>query len=233
MHLAFAQCCALVLGIVLAFCALVPAVAHAEVVDTTKTGSITATFLDPDTGKAVAGGEVEIYQVARVQKDNADLSFVFTDAWAGCGVSLGDLTDGELANKLFAAKPAGATALGKATAGSDGVVRFNGLELGVYLVVQTQAATGYKSIEPFVVSVPLQQGESWLYNVDATPKMATLQTETPETPEKPNVPEDAKPYNPMPKTGDPAWWGMVVLGAGLAVLMLGLGVKSRFAGKRA
>ena len=47
----------------------------------------------------------------------------------------------------------------------------------------------YEAIKPFLVSIPLPDGDSWIYDVDATPKVGATIPDTPETP--PDTPENA------------------------------------------
>lgn len=68
-----------------------------EVVDLSRTGSIKVSLYDSETSEAVSGGTLTLYRVAKVQKDNANLSFVYTNGFEDCGVELGDLSEGELA----------------------------------------------------------------------------------------------------------------------------------------
>ena len=46
---------------------------------------------------------------------------------------------------------------------------FRGLELGLYLIVQTEASKGYEPINPFLVSLPMAEDGKWNYAVDASP----------------------------------------------------------------
>ena len=70
-----------------------------EVVDLSRTGSIKVSLYDSETSEAVGGGTLTLYRVAKVQKDNANLSFVYTNGFEDCGVELGDLSEGELAGR--------------------------------------------------------------------------------------------------------------------------------------
>ena len=65
-----------------------------EVVDLSRTGSIKVSLYDSETSEAVGGGTLTLYRVAKVQKDNANLSFVYTNGFEDCGVELGDLSEG-------------------------------------------------------------------------------------------------------------------------------------------
>ena len=171
-----------------------------EVVDLSRTGSIKVSLYDSETSEAVGGGTLTLYRVAKVQKDNANLSFVYTNGFEDCGVELGDLSEGELAGRL--AEKIAATAESTTVEISDlGVAEFGDLEVGLYLVVQTTAAENYNVINPFLVSVPIQENGSYVYDVDALPKVGTAAKKTPEPPDTPDTPDTpAKPEEENPNT---------------------------------
>ncbi len=126
--------------------------------------------------------------------DNANLSFVYTNGFEDCGVELGDLSEGELAGWL--AEKIAATAESATVEISDlGTAEFGDLEVGLYLVVQTTAAENYNVINPFLVSVPIQENGSYVYDVDALPKVGTAAKKTPEPPTS-----RTRPTNPTPRT---------------------------------
>lgn len=187
-----------------------------EVVDLSRTGSIKVSLYDSETSEAVGGGTLTLYRVAKVQKDNADLSFVYTNGFEDCGVELGDLSAGELAGRL--AEKIAATAESTTVEISDvGAAEFGDLEVGLYLVVQTTAAENYNVINPFLVSVPIQENGSYVYDVDALPKVGTAAKKTPEppdtpdTPDTPDKPDEENPNTPAaPGPDNPDGW---VLGA--------------------
>lgn len=190
-----------------------------EVVDLSRTGSIKVSLYDSETSEAVGGGTLTLYRVAKVQKDNANLSFVYTNGFEDCGVELGDLSEGELAGRL--AEKIAATAESTTVEISDlGVAEFGDLEVGLYLVVQTTAAENYNVINPFLVSVPIQENGSYVYDVDALPKVGTAAKKTPEPPDTPDTPdthdtpdkpEEENPNTPAaPGPDNPDGW---VLGA--------------------
>lgn len=229
-HSLLGRLAALAFAIAVTLCALVgvPTRAQAEVVDLSRTGSISATFRNPTNSEPVAGGVVALYRVATVEQGegSADRVYVLTDDFAASGVELGDLDGSTLASQLATVVEAGGVSpVATATAGNDGKVTFGSLPLGVYLAVQTKAADGYKAVTPFVVSVPLEEDGVLTYDVDATPKMATLTQTTPDkpnTPEKPNVPEDG---HGLVSTGD-TLTSMAFIGGvaavGAAVVIVGL-----------
>ena len=187
-----------------------------EVVDLSRTGSIKVSLYDSETSEAVGGGTLTLYRVAKVQKDNANLSFEYTNGFEDCGVELGDLSEGELAGRL--AEKIAATAESTTVEISDlGVAEFGDLEVGLYLVVQTTAAENYNVINPFLVSVPIQENGKYVYDVDALPKVGTAAKKTPEppdtpdTPDTPDKPDEENPNTPAaPGPDNPDGW---VLGA--------------------
>lgn len=150
------------------------------------------------------GGKVTIYRVA-----TSKLKFV--NGFDAAGVSLDNLTDSSLPGKLQAAVTNDTVSV-SASAGSDGKVHFRNLQMGLYLVVQTQAVSGYEPFASFLVTIPIKDGQNWNYDVDASPKMELISkhditpppdTETPDT-EVPDteVPDTEVPDTEVPNTED-------------------------------
>lgn len=135
--------------------------------DYSKTGSISVTIQTVDK-TPVSGGNLTFYEVAKAVVDNGDNFFVPTKAFADADVDLTNLESAGLAETLtdYAAGAEGITV----SIGSDGTAKLSGLELGLYLLVQETPAEGYEAILPFLVTVPLWDGEALIYDVDATPK---------------------------------------------------------------
>lgn len=151
-------------------------------------GSITVYFRDSSTKKAVPGGEVTLYKVATVQRDNANLSYVYVNGFENCGISLGNLTDSTLPGKLQS-KIQSTASKTTASIDSNGRASFGNLSLGLYLLVQNKTADKYSPVKTFLVSVPMAKDGSWNYNIDATPKMSTsTYNKPPETPPTPSTP---------------------------------------------
>lgn len=147
----------------------VSAYAAEEWIDLNAKGSVTVTMKDTE-DKTIAGGEVTIYKVANIAEDDGDLSYSYTNYFEDCGIELGDLEKSDLAEQL-SAKINGSAVYVTQTVGDDGETTFQDLSLGLYLVKQTKAASGYNVIEPFLVSVPTYEDDVFTYNVDAYPKM--------------------------------------------------------------
>lgn len=212
---------------VLAVCMLAAALPGyaAEWIDLDAKGSISVTLRDTD-GKAVSGGELTLYRVAEVKHEDGDLSFAYTNGFAGCGVPLGDLTAAGLAGELRE-KIADSAVYTTKTVGQDGKVKFSDLELGLYLVVQSKAADGYYAVSPFLVTVPMTEDGGYLYNVDASPKVESARDKpgdgggsSPTPTPVPPVPTP-QPGGSLPQTGQLNWPVPVLAALGLGVFALG------------
>lgn len=200
--------------------------------------SIMVEIKDED-GEMVTDGSLTIYQVALLEQNNGDMVYSFTSDFSGCGLSLGNVTADSttLASKLAAYVSANhITSTSKTN--TNGTVVFDNLELGLYLIVQTTESAGYYTMNPFVVSVPLDVNDTWVYNVDASPKVGVLapQPEEPE-PEEPETPEleTPEPETPvttttLPQTGQLNWPVPVLAVCGL--LLIGLGSVLLFSDRR-
>lgn len=184
----------------------VPAFAH-DVPDMGRKGSINIEVSYD--GKPVSGGTLTAYRVAEIAEDDGNYSFALIGDFARSGESLTDIASAALAEKL--AGYAGETAGETKPIDGQGKVSFTGLELGLYLLVQDEAAKGYSKIAPFLVSVPMNEDGVYLYDVDASPK-AELK-KAPQPSPTPCPPSGSK----LPQTGQLNWPVpvLVLLGLGL------------------
>lgn len=152
------------------------AAAAGNTVDFERQGSLSVTLTDKATGEAV-GGSYTLYKVADVTAENGNLSYTFTADFASCGISLDDISAENLAEHLAAYAADRGIAGTSAVGDKNGKVKFEGLGLGLYLLVQTKASDGYYNAAPFVVSVPMSGDNEWIYDVDASPKTETRPAE--------------------------------------------------------
>ncbi|MCD8344276.1 MAG: hypothetical protein LUC19_07835, partial [Oscillospiraceae bacterium] len=133
------------------------------------TGSLTLTLADSD-GKTVSGGKMTIYKVATISLDDGNMVYTLTDEFKDFTSEL-DITDTTLPTALRKYVQSNNISGTTASVGSDGTVTFDDLELGLYLIVQTTGSGRYKTISPFVVTVPIDNEGVWDYTVDARPKV--------------------------------------------------------------
>jgi hypothetical protein len=146
--------------------------------DRSATGSITVTM--EYNNKSVSGGNLTIYKVGDAQKAGTGYQYTLTEDFAGSGAVLATEESADTAKTLSTyASNHGITGT-TLTIDSSGKASFEDLAIGVYLIVQNKAASGYAKISPFLVNIPLvlNTGVTYavssgneIYDVDAFPKM--------------------------------------------------------------
>lgn len=216
----------------LLLCSMSVTVYAHEVPDPSREGSIMIT-MDYE-NKAVPGGALELYRVGAVVEDGGNYSFALTGDFIGSGASLEDVQSPQLA-KYFAGYADEHNVTGETgNIGCDGTVLFSDLELGLYLIVQTEVADGYLKVNPFLVSLPMYENGIYLYDVDASPKIdvkkdpaATIPSSPEEiSPSKPGLPSSAT----LPQTGQLNWPIPILTILGL--MLFSAGWMLRFGRKR-
>lgn len=203
-----------------------------------KKGSVSMAMKDPDTEKTVPGGSLTLYQVAEVQTDDGNYFFTFVNQFKECGLSLDNVQSQKLASALadYAEQKNmdGVTKL----IDKDGRISFTNLKLGLYLVIQNEAAEGYYAVEPFLVTVPMREEGEWIYHVNAMPKLELKKA--PDSPEPSNPPEPTSPpqtippippRGKLPQTGQLNWPIPVMTVMGL--MLFAFGWSLRFSKKEA
>lgn len=159
---------------------------HAEELpDLNKKGSIEVTMKEDD--KPIAGEELSLLQIAAAKTDdtpaNRGFSFAYTDEFTGQSLDLNDekiVQASESANTLLAFAQNNKIAGTTAVSDTDGVVKFGNLPAGLYMVWNSKPVNGYQTIDPFLVTVPVQikdkEGKvtGYSYDVQANPKMEKL-----------------------------------------------------------
>lgn len=168
--------------------------------------------------QAVPGGTLTLYRVGAVREDDGDFSFEPTGVFKNRGSTFEDIQSAGLAAELARYAADNDLQGTTRTIGKDGKISFADLELGLYLVVQEQAASGYSKINPFLVSVPAMEEGEYIYSIDASPKI----TNGPEpVPVEPSSPAPAKPGTTLPWTGQLTWPIPILVVAGLLLFSLG------------
>ena len=180
---------AVLLAMCLVVCCALPAFATSASLVSGRLGSLHVRLYDTHNDVPLRGGELTLYQVASVKRTNGNLYFDYTGDFTGCDVVLGDLSDSTLADQLAKYLPTVPAVAAQQNVDEEGYADFTKLPQGLYLVMQTEASHGYEAIKPFLVSIPLPDGDSWIYDVDATPKVGATIPETPDTPDTPVEPE--------------------------------------------
>ena len=138
-------------------------------VDFSRKGSIEVTLHEMSEDTYVEGAEITIYKIADAYLNGINLGFKYSEEFSTCGVSLNDLTvDGLSKDITSCVKP---DSIGTSLiTDNNGVVNFNNLDLGLYLVSQTNKVDGYSNIDSFLVHIPKVIDNSWTYDISADPK---------------------------------------------------------------
>ena len=199
---------ALVLALVLCLASAVTVSAAHPAVDLDKEGSITIQMTYDN--RPVGGGSLVYYQVGKVNEDNGDFSFIptsdFKDQFEE--IETQEQMEAAVAADLAAALANYAKQNSSRVNGTpveipeSGEVKLENLDVGLYLVVQDKAASGFRPVSPFLVSVPQYVPEEkdeggnvikddyYVYDVGVFSKMGSLSKIPTPPPEDPGDPGD-------------------------------------------
>jgi hypothetical protein len=148
-----------------------------EIPDDSKTGTLSLTLQLGET--LVTDGSIALYQVGDVVSDNGDYIFQLNDAFEEADVTVAtqeDLNSAENAAALVAyAQENDLDYAMVAEVSEEGTVEFSELPIGLYLVVQAENAEGYTAINPFLVGIPQVVDDSYVYEINGTPKVEGLE----------------------------------------------------------
>ena len=202
-------------AIVLVFSMTSVVFAH-DVPDPSRRGSIQVVMHWGDT--MVGGGTLMLYRVGAVREDDGNYSFVPTGDFTDWGEAFENIQAPELAEELKAYAMSKHLIGQQKTIAVDGQVIFDDLDLGLYLLVQYQAAPGYSEARPFLVSVPRMENGEYQYDVNASPKVEL--TPEPTEPSEPTTPP-TEPEPSLPQTGQLNWPIPILATAGLVLFATG------------
>jgi len=90
-----------------------------------------------------------------------------------------------------------------AVTGKNGELKFDDLEIGLYLVARTKTDSRNKDFvtDPLLVFIPEQVNGEVIYDVVSTPKYSYFSPGNPDDPHTPNTPSDST----LPQTGQLMW----------------------------
>ena len=153
-------------------------------------GSFTLTLREDEKGseqKVFPGIGMRIYKVGSVKNNSGAISFVIDSALQSTGVNFDNLTTADAsvkaANVLADAVKDSEIAFQEAVSNANGVATFGNLDLGMYLIVKSVGNSKIK-ISPILLSLPyMEDADTWLYDVDAYPKIETSKNNDDPSPE--------------------------------------------------
>lgn len=180
--LALAMCCSL---------AAVPAAAYARV-DTNAEPSLELHYYDEELDRALEGMELRLYKVAEMsdavrftvtedfaaasvfQEEGFSLEKLDGEKWAALCTTLSAFVAANRASateEAPAIQPAASGAVGE-----DGILKFEGLDVGLYLLVGDRKSYGRYTYAPnaFLTTLPMldTQTDEWVYDVVASNKFS-------------------------------------------------------------
>ena len=158
--------------VIFCFCLFMTSIMQIDassILDFSKKGSLDITLQENENNMGVEGIEVSIYKIANAIEKNNNLVFEFVTELETCDASLNDLKDPSLPSKLSDCITE-ITPDAVKTTNFDGNVKFIDMDLGLYLIVQTNKIKGYSTFDSFLAMLPVFEDENWVYDVFAKPK---------------------------------------------------------------
>ena len=136
--------------------------------DPGKTGSISVTLTEQFKKTPIVGAELSVYYIGTVGiNTDGKLNYIYTEEFAKTGIAI---EDPNLAIKLDAYLFENEVAAIKLRTDTKGTAICTELPLGLYLVRQTNEVEGFAPCTPFLVTVPMETAEGYVYAVNASPK---------------------------------------------------------------
>lgn len=142
------------------------------IAQTEEKGSITLNLTSTD--KPLENVSFRLYLIAKAYKNADGIRYELIAPYDNANIDISNLQDSAL--PLHLAYFAESHSLGYTELSTDekGILVFEDLSQGLYLVVPSQ--NGEYTISPFVISVPDYDSKTkeWQYNIDATPKIPDI-----------------------------------------------------------
>ena len=141
-----------------------------HIVDFNKKGTINITLKDTDDINRIKGAEITIYHVATASSKDNKLVYTYNEAIKDCKGDLTNLSNESLTSEINKCIANATVPSQSKLTNNEGIVEFKNLELGLYLVKQTNNVEGYSNIDPFLVNIPKELDNKWTYDIKAEPK---------------------------------------------------------------
>jgi len=197
-----------------------------ELPDLSIKGSLTISMKKD--GKTIAGGEFEIYRLAEIRESKNSFKYAFTDDFKDCGLSLDNVESDKFVSDMEKYIKSNNISGTRKFVDSNGIAKFSQLEVGIYFIVQNEAAKDCSKAASFAVSIPTFEDGKYNYEVCANPKFNISKSDnyTKTTTVKPSNPTDDKPSQPndtnLPKTGQLNLPIPILIVSGICMFVLGL-----------
>lgn len=140
----------------------------AEEVDLEKNGSISVTLTEQYEKTPIAGAELRVYYIATVGiNTDGKLNYIYTEEFAKTGITI---DDPDLVAKLDAYLSENEVTAINLHTDANGMASCTDLPLGLYFIRQMNAVEGFAPCTPFLVTVPMENADGYVYAVNASPK---------------------------------------------------------------
>lgn len=141
----------------------------ANTVDFNQKGSIMLELVEQEHNEKIADANIEIIKIADAKVDsNGNLYYEYVTSLNNCNVDIKDVTKIDV-NELTTCINNNTDKVSNLT-DSNGIVSFNNLDLGLYLVRQTNKLNNYTSIDSYLVTIPTIEDNTWIYDIHSVPK---------------------------------------------------------------
>lgn len=141
----------------------------ANTVDFNQKGSIMLELVEQEHNEKIADANIEIIKIADAKVDlNGNLYYEYVTSLNSCNVDIKDVTKIDV-NELTTCINDNTDKVSNLT-DSNGIVSFNNLDLGLYLVRQTNKLNNYTSIDSYLVTIPTIEDNTWVYDICSVPK---------------------------------------------------------------
>lgn len=149
---------------------MIPGMVKADtgIVDFEDKGTIELLLKESTDGTMVSGAEISIVKIAKAIDKNNNLAFEYVDEISDCSLLVDEIKD--VSSELLECVDKSNLKYDKKITDKNGMVKFNNLELGLYLIKQTNKLEGYSSFLPFLIMIPEFIDDEWNYDIEATPK---------------------------------------------------------------
>lgn len=140
----------------------------ADEFDPGRTGSISVTLTEQQEKTPIAGAELSVYYIATLGTNtDGAFTYIYTEPFSQCGIPL---DDPDLALRLDAYLSGNEVTATRIYTDETGTAVCDDLPLGLYFIRQTNTVEGFAPCTPFLVTVPMESGDGFVYDVNASPK---------------------------------------------------------------
>lgn len=141
----------------------------ANTVDFNRKGSITFELTEQEHNEKIADANIEIVKIADARVDlNSNLYYEYVSSLTECNVDIKDVTKIDV-NELASCINDNTQRL-SSISDNNGKVSFSNLDLGLYLIRQTNKLNKYTSIDSYLVTLPTIENNDWIYDIYSIPK---------------------------------------------------------------